>query len=150
MNNITEFIASKDFWFFHGWGLTTAWLVFSFLGILVKKLLRGNVGLYLHIFLFFINNAATYFLAGSAIYRLYPHLYKFFDWSLLKQGHIVGGNNILSNLGSLFLVIVLFQHIGGIAAMSGANGAKHRGFGLTLATIMKFIVVAGWLLVKNQ
>jgi hypothetical protein len=91
MNTITEFIASKDFWFYHGWGLTTAWLVFSFIGILVKKLFKGNFGLYLHILFLFITNALTYFLAGSAIYRVYPHLSKFAGWTILKQGHVAGG-----------------------------------------------------------
>jgi hypothetical protein len=56
---------------------------------------------------------------------------------------------LLYNLGTLLLVVVLIQHIGGIAALKGADGSVHRKFGLVLSTIIKLIAVCGWLLVKN-
>lgn len=74
---VTSFYTSSEFWWYHGWGLTGCWLVVATLAILVKKLVRGKSGAVLHGLLFFVNDAVTLFLAGGALFRVYPNLSKF-------------------------------------------------------------------------
>lgn len=138
-----SFYESKQFWWYHGWGLTACWLVWAVVAILTKKLIRGTFGAILHGLMFFANNAVTLFLAGGAFYRVYPNLGKYQEWSLLKQAHI--------SAGIVFTLFVVLQHLGGVGVLlTGKPGAAHRKFGAFLSFVMRFIAVFGWLLVREE
>ena len=54
-------------------------------------------------------------------------------------------------LGSLFLVLVIVQHIGGMTAFLGKkSNPQHRSFGKILVIIGRIIAGVGWLLGGNQ
>jgi hypothetical protein len=143
LSEAASFFSSYDFWWWHGWGLTGCWLITSFIAILLKKLVSGMLGAILHGLLFFINNALTLFLAAGAFYRVYPNLSKFNEWSLLKQSHIFAG--------ILFTIFVVLQHLGGMGLlMTGKSGPNHRKFGMFISTVMRFIAVFGWLLIREE
>ncbi len=86
MDQIVTFVNGKDFFFYHGYGLTLIWVVASVIGVLMKK-----VNIYLHALCFFLIDVSTLFLVGGAIYRYLPRFASAGEWSTVKQVHIFGG-----------------------------------------------------------
>lgn len=139
----TGFWEGKDFWWYHGWGLTACWIVGSFLAIIFKKLVKGKAGLALHALTFLATDLTTLFLAGGAFYRVYPNISKFQEWAPLKQAHIAAG--------IVFTIFVLLQHLGGVTLIfSNKPGGTHRKFGQFVSFVMRMIAVFGWLLVRED
>ena len=57
---------------------------------------------------------------------------------------------IFHDLGSLFLVLVILQHLGGVKALlSGQRNYQHASFGRTLALIGRIVAGFGWVLAGN-
>lgn len=53
--------------------------------------------------------------------------------------------------GSLFLVLMIVQHVGGVTAyFGGKKNPVHRKFGRILAFIGRIIAAVGWTLAGNQ
>lgn len=72
MESITNFIHSKEFWLYHGFVLSGLWVLFSAFGIFIKK-----YNTLLHVLSFAIIDFTTLFFAGSALYRVAPHMSHF-------------------------------------------------------------------------
>lgn len=54
------------------------------------------------------------------------------------------------NTGSLFLVLLILQHLGGVKALlTKTPNPQHRGFGRTLALIGRMIAGFGWVVGGN-
>jgi hypothetical protein len=54
---------------------------------------------------------------------------------------------IIYYLGSLFLVLVIIQHVGGVASFLGRKkNPQHRAFGKLLVNIGRAVAAVGWLL----
>ena len=87
LSTISEFIFSKDFWFYHGWFLTFLWVLLSLAGITIKK-----YNITLHLLSFAIVDYITLFFGGAGLYRVWTKGVSFWEWPLIKQIHIVGGN----------------------------------------------------------
>ena len=52
--------------------------------------------------------------------------------------------------GIIFVVFMIFQHIGGVASAFGADGSAHKKFGYVVSTGLKLVAIGGWLLAKNE
>jgi hypothetical protein len=84
------FLMSPDFFYYHGIVLSVLWFVVCNIGILLRK-----VSVYLHAFVFFFVDVTTVVFTVGAIYRVYPYLDRFASKSIIKQGHIIGGIDLL-------------------------------------------------------
>ena len=82
------FIRGDEFFHYHGLVLGLLWMFGIIIGILVRKTSRV-----LHALSFIIIDYVTLFFLLGAIIRVYPHIEHFPEWSLIKQGHIVGGKS---------------------------------------------------------
>ena len=67
---VAEFIASKEFWIWHGFVLSGLWVLGSALGIFFKRFSTT-----LHAMTFVIVDFTTLFFAGSALYRVSSHIH---------------------------------------------------------------------------
>jgi hypothetical protein len=143
VNQVKSFYETREFWKFHGLGLTVCWLVIAYLSVLIKKRSHSTLGTYIHAALFFVCDVTTIFLAAGAFYNVYPHLKDIASWPLLKVGHVCGG--------ALFSLLVVLQHAGGVAVLKfGANGTPHKKMGMLISTVMRFIAVFGWLVAGKE
>ena len=86
LDQVSAFVNGKNFFWYHGYGLTFIWIVASVIGILVKK-----INIYLHAIIFFLVDVSTLFLVGGAFYRYLPKFSGAAEWTLVKQLHIFGG-----------------------------------------------------------
>ena len=86
MESVTKFIHSSDFWIYHGFVLSGLWVLASAFGIFIKR-----YSTILHVLTFASVDFTTLFFAGSALYRVFPHINHFMEWNIIKQGHIAGG-----------------------------------------------------------
>jgi len=86
LNQLTEFIFSEQYWPAHGFVLSGLWVLVSAIAILAKRLNTT-----LHVLLFVIVDFTTLFFSITAIYRVSFSFDKFFEWTPLKQVHVVGG-----------------------------------------------------------
>jgi hypothetical protein len=86
LDKINTFIFSQDFFWWHGVVLAFLWFFAALIAILLRK-----VAIILHATAFFIIDVITAFFLVGAMMRVYPHLENFGTWSLIKQGHIIGG-----------------------------------------------------------
>ena len=84
---VHNFVTSDQFWYYHGFVLTTLWVVVATMGIILK---RYNT--VLHVLSFAIVDFTTLFFAGAAFYNVYPYFQYFNEWPTIKKGHIIGGN----------------------------------------------------------
>ena len=76
-----------DFFEYHGFVLTACWIIACSVAIFMKR-----INVYIHAMLFFfIDVTSLYFITGAWL-RVYPHIDTFNEWSLIKKGHIIGGN----------------------------------------------------------
>lgn len=66
LQELDAFIHTQDFWFYHGWILTTLWVFCSLFGMYIRK-----HNLKLHLLSFFIVDWSTVFWGGAALYRLW-------------------------------------------------------------------------------
>ena len=106
-NHIVQFVQRPDFFWYHGYGLTTLWVVACTLAILAKR-----INLYLHAALFFIVDVLTIFLVGGAFYRYIGRFGQWQEWTLVKQLHIFGGI-LFIEFQELWLFCWLFSNIWG-------------------------------------
>lgn len=81
-----SFFLQDDFFHYHGLYLGLIWMFGIIIGILIRKVSR-----FLHAIAFFFIDVVTIFFIVGAIIRLYPRIDQFWEWSLIKQGHTVGG-----------------------------------------------------------
>jgi len=86
---LLDFFNSPDFFWYHGYGLTTLWILASTFAILFKK-----VSIYLHAFCFFLIDVSTMLLVGGAFYRYLPKFASWTEWTLVRQMHVFGGKFI--------------------------------------------------------
>lgn len=91
ITQLNEFIFSKQYWDYHGFVLSGLWVLVSAVAILAKKLNTT-----FHVFLFVMVDLLTIFFATTAIYRVSYNVHTFFEWSPLKQCHVIGGNDFLT------------------------------------------------------
>jgi hypothetical protein len=88
LDQAKTFIYSPDFFYYHGLVLGFMW----FFGSSIAILLRG-VSRILHAIGFaIVDFSSAFFMIGAGI-RVYQNVDKFFEWSLLKQGHVLGGTH---------------------------------------------------------
>ena len=86
----SAFIASPDFFYYHGLVLAILWFFVVNVAILMRSLSRT-----LHGLCFFAIDVTTAFFIIGALIRVWHHIDKFAEWSIIKQGHIMGGNNLM-------------------------------------------------------
>jgi len=84
---IRRFVNSESFFWWHGYGLTTLWIVASTVGILAKR-----INIYLHALMFLLIDVSTIFLVGGAFYIYLPKFATYTEWTIVRQLHIFGGN----------------------------------------------------------
>ena len=88
VDQASTFIASPNFFYYHGLVLATLWFFAVNLAILMRSLSRT-----LHGLCFFAIDVTTAFFIIGALLRVWHHIDKFTEWSLIKQGHVIGGSN---------------------------------------------------------
>lgn len=143
---LTEFYNRPDFFWFHGYGLTTLWILASVFAILFKK-----ISVYLHALCFFIIDVSTMFLIGGAIYRYLPKFASWQSWETIRQVHIFGGISLF-NIGILVLSLIILQHIGGVMTIFSEHKKNpvHKKFGFVVANLARVTVIVGWTLGGNM
>lgn len=98
LQEVQNFINSKDFWLYHGFVLSGLWVLLSALAIMLKK-----INTQLHVLLFILIDATTIFFAGAALWRVSSSFSQFNEWPLLKKAHVSAGTYILLLRCSLFI-----------------------------------------------
>lgn len=88
LDQVSQFIHSKEFWTWHGFILSGFWVLLSAVGILVKKFSTQ-----LHLLVFAVIDFTTLFFAGAALYRVSGGFANFAEWALLKKCHVIGGTS---------------------------------------------------------
>ena len=92
---VWQLFDSSEFWELHGTVLTVNWFVVAFVAILIKKKFQGGLSNFIHMLLFILCNVSTLFVNFGAIYKVYPHLNTFAEWSILKKVHTGTGKHSL-------------------------------------------------------
>jgi hypothetical protein len=136
-----EFIGHPDFWYYHGILLTIDWIVLAFFGLIVRRLLRGKLSKYIHIFFFFIVDYSSVFLEVTALIRIWPKLMSgaFLNWKLIKTIHVV--------LGLVAMAWTISQHVIGVVVFyTGKLKWLHIDGGRNLFIVTRVTAVLGWLI----
>ena len=133
------FLTSKDFWDFHGYGLSFLWLVMSTVAISIRYI-KGKPTKLIHAALFIIIDYATLYLGAGVIYRYWGKIStSFFKWSLLKQAHAV--------FGIILVVAIFVQHImGGITLYTGRLKGLHNRVGYVIHMLVGLLAIGGWMI----
>lgn len=91
ITRVFDFVEAKEFWWWHGWGLTFNWLVLAFIGIMVRRLKENTLTEWIHIIILAFVDYTSMFLMVGAAYKLYGSIGTFFLWPVVLQLHVGAG-----------------------------------------------------------
>lgn len=143
---LESFIRSENFFYYHGVVLNSLWIIGATIAILLRKVSKQ-----LHALAFFLIDFITIFFIVGGLIRVYPYLGNFSQWSLIKQGHIAGGSTYFY-LGTIFLVLLIIQHIGGVSTLlKGINyNPQHRKFAVVVSNFARILGLFGLILAGEE
>ena len=133
-----DFIYSESFWESHGMWLAGLWILGSVIGVFIKKWSAN-----LHALSFAIVDYPSLYFGIGGLIRVWPSMPLFWEWTLPKQLHVIGG--------LLILAVITYQHaLGVISHYTGKSDLTHRKIGAGIGHFARIVVILGYMKTDNK